>query len=138
MKATRLFVALALSSASLAFAAPPVYMTVDNSNSTLMNGETAKGLWKQNLRAKMFKLYPEKKWGFVSEVEGGFDDARVCVVTARAMMLPRSGKALLYRPAKTATAYGSQSGATEEQCRALGKAKLNEAIVAVNSALMAP
>jgi hypothetical protein len=76
------------------------------------------------------------KWGFVSEVEGGFDDSKVCIVTARAMLMPRSGKALLFQPSKTATAFGIQAAATEAQCRALAKSKLSEAIAAVRSALL--
>ncbi|MEO7007952.1 MAG: hypothetical protein ABI156_02285, partial [Caldimonas sp.] len=70
------------------------------------------------------------------EVAGGFDDARVCVVTARALMLPRSGKSLVFRPSKTATTFGSQTGATTEQCKALAKAKLKEAIDDMTSNLL--
>ena len=132
----RLLAALLAIASGTAFAAPPVYLTLDNSSAQLMDAATAAAMWKQNLPAKMFKLYPEKKWGFVSEVEGGFDDARVCVVTARAMMLPRSGKALLYHPAKTATAFGTQANASAEQCRALARAKLGDAMVAVSTSLV--
>lgn len=136
MPLTRIFGTLLAVASTAALAAPPVYLTLDNSSAQLMDATTAAAMWKQNLPAKMFKLYPEKKWGFVSEVEGGFDDARVCVVTARAMMLPRSGKTLVYRPAKTATAFGTQAGASAEQCRALGRSKLGEAMVAVSSSLV--
>ena len=136
MKPTRLFAALLLLSTSQAYAAPAAYLTLDHSSNTLMDSATAASLWKQNLPAKMFRLYPEKKWGFVSEVEGGFDDARVCVITARALMLPRSGKSLIFRPAKTATTFGSQAGATSDQCKALAKAKLKEAVEDLSSALL--
>jgi hypothetical protein len=136
MSTARLLTALLLTaSASIAFAAPPVYLALDHSSAALIDKPAALALWKAGVPAKMFKLYPAAKWGFVSEVEGGFDDAKVCVVTARAMMLPRSGKALVFQPAKTATAFGSQAGATEAQCQGLAKAKLGEAIEALRSAL---
>lgn len=137
MTPTRLCAALLSLCSSLACAAPPAYITLDHSTTVLMDPATARVLWQPNLSAKLFKLYPGKKWGFVSEVEGGFDEARVCVVTARAMMLPRSGKALIFHPDKTATAFGIQAGATAEQCKALARNKLKEAIGAVISALLA-
>jgi hypothetical protein len=136
MKPTRLCVALLLLGASLAQAAPPAYLTLDHSSDLLMDPATAAALWKKSLPAKLFRLYPEKRWGFVSEVEGGFDDARVCIVTARALMLPRSGKSLIFRPAKTATTFGSRAGATTEQCKALAKAKLKESIDDISSVLL--
>jgi hypothetical protein len=148
MRPDCLIAALLLTSASLAFAAPPAarppkpaavpapYLTLDHSNTTLISAATARDMWQAQLPAGLMKLYPIKKWGFVSEVEGGFDDAKVCVITARAMMLPRSSKSLVFQPAKTATAFGSQTGATVLQCQELAKAKLSEAIVAVRSALM--
>jgi hypothetical protein len=136
MKPTALFAALLMTTAPLAFAAPASYLILDHSTSMLMDDATAKPVWQENLSAKLGKAYPEKRWGFVSEVEGGFDDAKVCVVTARAMMLPRSGKNLVFRPAKTATAYATQAGATAEQCKALAKLKLVEAVRAISVALM--
>jgi hypothetical protein len=137
MKPIRLSVALLALIAASAYGAPPIYTVVDNSSPALMDQATAEGLWKQRTSAKLMRLYPVKKWGFVTEVEGGFDDAKVCIVTARAMMLPRSGKALLYHPAKTATAFGTQAAASPQQCRTLAKSKLGEAIEAVSSALLA-
>lgn len=137
MKPIRSLAVFLSMSASLAFGAPAQYAMLDHSADTLMDEATAEALWKGQLSPKLMKLYPVKKWGFVSEVDGGFDDAKVCVITARAMMMPRSGKALLYRPAKTATAFGTQPGASAQQCKALARAKLNEAIAAVSSALLA-
>jgi hypothetical protein len=137
MKPIRLSVALLAVVAASVQAAPPIYTVMDNSSPALMDQATAEGLWNQRTSAKLIRLYPVKKWGFVTEVEGGFDDAKVCVVTARAMMLPRSGKALLYRPAKTATAFGTHAAASPQQCKALAKSKLGEAIEAVSSALLA-
>jgi len=135
MKPTALFVALLVTTAPLAFAAPTPYLILDHSTSMLMDDATAKPVWQENLSTKLGKTYSEKRWGFVSEVEGGFDDPKVCVVTARAMMLPRSGKNLVFRPAKTATAYGTEVGATAEQCKALAKLKLGEAVRAISVAL---
>ena len=137
MKLIPLFAALLLTSTSLTFAAPAAYLTLDHSTATLMDKATAQALWQEHLPAKLVKLYPIKKWGFVTEVEGGFDEARVCVITARAMMMPRSGKTLVFQPARTATAFASQAGATMPQCRALAKAKLAEAIAAIESTLLA-
>jgi hypothetical protein len=119
------------------FAAPAVYLTVDQSTASVMDAATAKAAWAGQLSATMKKLYPVRQWGFATEVEGGFDDAKVCVITARAMMLPRTGKVLQFKPAKMATAFGSQAGASQAQCQALGKAKLDEAIKALTSSLLA-
>lgn len=136
MPTARLLVALLTASASTAFAAPASYLALDHSSDLLMDKATAQALWKDNLPAKLLKLYPVGRWGFLSEVEGGFDDAKTCIVTARAMMLPRSGKALVFKPSKTTSTYGSQAAATAQQCRALAKAKLGEAIAALNFALL--
>jgi hypothetical protein len=148
MRAHRLIAALLLASTSLAFAATPSarpskpaavpapYLTIDHSNATLVSATTAKDMWQEQLPIGLVRLYPIKKWGFVSEVEGGFDEAKVCVITARAMMLPRNGKTLVFQPGKTATAFGIRTGATNQQCQELAKAKLLEAIVAVRSSLL--
>jgi hypothetical protein len=138
MAPIRLVVALLLAgAASLASAAPLGYITLDHSTESLMDATIADGLWKDNLPMALRKLYPMGKWGFASEVSGGFDDAKVCVITARVLLLPRSGKSLVYRPEKSATAFGSQSGATPDQCRALAKAKLSEAMASMRAALSA-
>ena len=130
-------VLLMLVAVSSKAAPPPAYTVLNNSSGVLMDQSTAESLWKEKASAKLMRLYPIKKWGFVTEVEGGFDDGKVCIITARAMMLPRSGKALLYRPAKTATAFGTHPAASPQQCKALARAKLSEAIGAVSSALLA-
>ena len=137
MSTARLLTALLLTtSASITCAAPAAYLALDHSSATLIDKPAAMALWKAGVPAKMFRLYPVGKWGFVSEVEGGFDDAKLCIVTARAMMLPRSGKSLVFQPAKTATAFGTRAGASEAQCQGLAKAKLSEAIEALRSALV--
>ena len=136
MPTARLLVALLTASASTAFAAPAGYLTLDHSSDLLIDKATAQAQWKENLPAKLLKLYPVGRWGFLSEVEGGFDDAKTSIITARAMMLPRSGKTLVFKPSKTTTSFGIQAAATLPQCRALAKAKLGEAIAALNFALL--
>ncbi len=123
--------------ASVAVAAPPPYLTVDHSTEILMDRASALALWEANLpAARLARLYPPRKWGFASQVDGGFTDARVCLVTARAMLLPRAGKNLVLAPQRSATAYATQPGATRQQCRDIAQAKLKEAIVAVSAPLL--
>jgi hypothetical protein len=136
MKFRPLFAALLLTSSALAQAAPEPYIVLDHSSETLMNGAIAGAVWKEFASDKIRKLYPSKKWGFVSQVMGGFTSDKVCVVTARAMILPRSGKLLSFKPAKTATTFASQAGATDVQCKALARTKLGEAIAAIEMALV--
>ncbi len=137
MSAARLLTALSMTiSASMTFAAPAAPLALDHSSATLIDKPTAIALWKESFSPKLIKLYPVARWGFVSQVEGGFDDAKVCIVTARAMMLPRSGKSLVFQPSMTATVFGMQAGASEEQCRVLAKAKLTEAIAALHAGLV--
>lgn len=138
MKLTPMIAALLLTSGALVQAAPSPYLTIDHSSETLIDAATASAMWKGHQSAKLTRMYPSKKWGFASQVEGGFTDSKVCVVTARAMMLPRSGKSLVFRPAKTATAFAALPDATAQQCKALAKTKLGEAVDAMESALMAP
>lgn len=137
MNRTCLLAALLSMCACSAFAAPAPYLMVDHSSDSLMDDATAQAVWREHLPAKLTRLFPVKKWGFVSQVEGGFDDTKVCVVTARAMMMPRSGKSLVFQPLHTATAFGSQAGATMQQCRDLAKLKLKEAVSAIESTLIA-
>ena len=131
-----LLTVLLLAGTGLAQAAPKTHLTMDHSTASLMDKPTAAALWQQHLTARVVKLYPVAKWGFISQVEGGFDDNKACVLTARAMMVPRSGKNLLFVPTQSATTFATQAGATAEQCRALAKTKLDEAIVAVRSSLL--
>lgn len=120
-----------------AVAAPAPYLTLDHSTELLMDKATANALWQESLpAARLARLYPPRKWGFVSQVEGGFTDARVCIVTARAMLLPRKGKTLVFVPRQTATAFASEAGATRQQCRDTARAKLKEAIAAVTAPLL--
>ena len=85
-----------------------------------------------------YKFYPVKKWAFATDVEGGFDADKNCIVTARTTMLPRGvkGDSLVLKPAKSATTFGMQANATLEQCKALAKAKLSDSMDAVRTALL--
>ena len=133
-----LSLAVMLVAGSAAHAAPPPpYLTFDHSTETLIDKKTAKSLWEPHLTARLARLYPPKKWGFATEVEGGFNQAKTCIITARAMMMPRSGKNLVFTPMKTATAYDALPNATQDQCKDLAKAKLKEAIQGSMAGLMA-
>jgi hypothetical protein len=133
-----LYVALLLAVGPVC-AAPPKWVIVDHSTETLIDHAAAKAIWNQALTARVAKLYPPKKWGYVSEVEGGFNAAKTCIVTARAMMMPVTvgGKNLRFKPEKTATAFDALPGATQEQCKQLAFVKLEEAISAVVGGLTA-
>lgn len=128
--------ALILAGHGLSQAAPKAHMTIDHSTASLIDKPAAAALWQKHLTARVVKLYPVAQWGFISQVEGGFDDNKACVLTARAMMVPRRGKNLLFVPTKSATTFATQAGATAEQCRGLATTKLDEAIVAVRSSLL--
>lgn len=131
MKFTTACLFAALSLGSTAHAAAPAYQIVDSSSEALMDAATAQALWQEATPAALVKLMPPKRWGFVSEVTGGFTAGKACVVTARAMMLPASGKTLQFKPVHRATSFDTLPGATPEQCKDLAKAKLKEAIAGV-------
>jgi hypothetical protein len=126
-------VSIGLLAASGARAAPPAYIVQDHSTEYLMDEATARAVWGENIPPRLRALYPPRKWGFASEVEGGFNEARTCVVTARAMILPVSttGRHLMYVPAKVAGAFDSIPNATLDQCKQLSRRKLREAIQAM-------
>ena len=136
---TALLLALTVS-AGAALAAPkaaPRYTTLDHSSEILADKAGTDALWAESLPvARMSKLYPLKKFGFVSEVEGGFDATKTCVVTARAMLLPLNGKSFVFSPVKTATAFEALPNASLDQCRALAKTKLREAVGAVVASII--
>ena len=132
-----LFTLLTLGAA--AHAADPVYITIDHSTDGVMDKATAQGIWAESLTgktAKLNKLYPVSKWGFISEVEGGFNKDKTCVVTARVMMVPVTvRKNLMFKPDKTSTSFDALPNATREQCKEAGKARLKEAVASVLSSL---
>lgn len=142
MKTRTAFLFAALVSAGAAtHAADPVFITLDHSTEGVIDKAAVQALWKESLEGRLLKLnklYPAKRWGFVSEVEGGYTQAKVCVVTARVMMMPTtmSGRSLLFKPNKTATAFEALPNATKEQCGDLAKAKLKEAIGGVLGSLI--
>lgn len=132
--------AVTLMLATSAFAAPPKPMSADQSANFLIDAPAAEKLWKENTPARVTKLYPTKKFRFVSEVTGGFNEGKTCVVTARAMllpvvMLPVQGSKLVYAPVKSATAFDAAPNLSREQCQALARDKLKDAIQSVTSAL---
>lgn len=133
--------ALILSLATSAFAAPPP-LSVDKSSGVLIDSATAAKLWAENVPAKVTKLYPSKKFRFASDVGGGFNEAKMCVVNAQAMLLPVvhlpiQGTMLVYAPVKSATAFDAAAGLSQDQCQELARAKLKQAIQSVVSALAA-
>nr|WP_316644252.1 hypothetical protein [uncultured Roseateles sp.] len=122
---------LALSSS--AFAATPQYIVLDQSTPNLIDKASAAATLKEVTTPQMLKLYSPKKWGFATEVEGGFTASKTCVVTARVMMLPVgvSGKTLVYKAEKKVTTFDALPGATQDQCKELAAAKLKEAVQAM-------
>ena len=135
--------ATVLALGSAAVAAPATYQFTDHSSEVLMAKSDALTIWASQVndsqRARVRKLYPPSKWGFVSQVDGGFTPDKICVVTARAMMVPLStGRRLLFKPTKSATAFAAQPGATLEQCRATASDKLSEAVHALLTSLIVP
>lgn len=137
MKQTILASLLVLA-AGLLHAAPPKTMFVDHSSAALMDEATAKAILAEGITARVLKVYPASKWGFVSQVEGGVTSNGTCVVTARVMMMQLSPtlKVMLFRPSKTATTFDAQPGSTAEQCKAVAKTKLQEAVQSVASSLV--
>lgn len=132
---------LLIATAGAASAAPAAYLTIDHSSEAVMDKATAQAIWKEHLpddlTRRLLKLYPSGKYGFFSQVEGGFTESKLCVVTARAMMLPRAGKVLQAVPQKTTTTFDAQPNLTAAQCQDLAKAKLREAVSALVSPLVA-
>ncbi len=104
---------------------------MDHSTSTLIETSAAKALMAEIIPARVWKLYPARKYTFLSQVEGG-------LVSARVMLLPLTATvgAVLMRPQKTATAFDAQPDSSTEQCRSLARDKLKEATTAVISALV--
>jgi len=131
-----------LTLAASAFAATPKPMSLDDSANFLMDSATAEKIWKDNTPARVTKLYPPRKFRFVSEVTGGFTESKTCVVTARAMLLPVvflpvQGTKVVYAPIKSATAFDAAPNLSRDQCRDLAKTKLKEAVQSVAASLAA-
>lgn len=121
---------------------PTKPISVDQSGSFLIDSATSEKLWEANLPARVKALYPVRKFRFVSEVGGGFNEAKLCVVSAHVMMLPVvrlpiQGLKAIYAPIKSATAYDAVPNLSREQCQALARSKLKDAIQSVAAALAA-
>ena len=129
---------LSLSAPVSAWAAEPKTNLMDHSNGTLIESGAAKALMAENIPARVWKIYPARKYTFLSQVEGGLTPNKTCVVSARVMLLPLTATvgAVLMRPQKTATAFDAQPDSSTEQCRTLAREKLKEATGAVVSALV--
>jgi hypothetical protein len=136
---------LALATLSLvagAQAAAPKPISIDRSGSSLIDAATSEKLWKANTPARVAKLYPTRKFRFVSEITGGFNEAKNCIVSARAMLLPVvylpiQGTKVIYEPIKSASAFDAVPSLSEAQCQALARTKLTESIQSLMSALAA-
>jgi hypothetical protein len=140
MKIRHLLAALlALWAAAPSFAAPPPRaVLLDFSSEALIDGASARATVADAIPARVWKLYPVSKYGFVSQVIGGLTGAGVCVVSARVMLVPITAttRTPLFRPEKAATTYEAATGSTAEQCRVIAKTKLAEAAQGVVSSLV--
>jgi hypothetical protein len=110
---------------------------LDLSSEAVMDAATAKSILDEVINAKVRKLYPARKWGFLSQVEGGVTPARICVVTARVILAPLSmGNRLVMKPEERTTVFDAIPNATQDQCRQLAKDKLRQAADALVSNLV--
>lgn len=110
---------------------------LDLSSEALMDKASARATMAEVIPEKLWKLYPASKWGFVSQVEGGFNSAKICVVTARVMLAPLTvTNGVILRPEQRVTTFDALPGATAEQCKKLAKDKLREATEGVVSSLI--
>jgi hypothetical protein len=110
---------------------PSKHQIEDNSSAQLLPKGAAEAIWRDNVPlARIARAYPAAKWGFLSQVEGGLVGGQVCVVTARAAMLPLTmpTRRLVWEPRYMSTTFDTKAGATAQQCSELAAAKLKEAI----------
>jgi hypothetical protein len=132
--------ALLLAAAALPAAAQPKpYQIEDYSTAGLIDKATVMAAWKEALpEARLLKIYPQVKWGFLSQVEGGVVGGTLCVVTARVSMLPKTSptRRLVWEPAKTSTTFDGKPVASQAECSALAKTKLDEALKSLVSSLV--
>ncbi len=113
---------------------------LDHSNGNLIDAATAKTVLTDNIPARVWKIHKPGDFAFLSQVEGGLNAQRTCVVTARVMLLPLTGtlNVPMWRPLPkmTATAYDAQMNSSTEQCKAIAKDKLKEATLAIVSGIV--
>lgn len=134
-----LIAALLASVAPLALAAPAGYEIEDFSSAGLIDKPAVMAAWKEALpEARLTKLYPAAKWGFLSQVEGGVVDGQICVVTARVSMLPKTTptRRLVWEPAHTSTTVGGKVVNGAAECAALAQDKLAEALRSLVTSLV--
>ena len=138
MKTTLTLIAVASFASTIAVAAPKEkapalpkkYVTVDYSTELLLDKDAAKTIWVEEIPGKVTKMYSPKKWALATNLEGGFNAGKTCVLVARVVQLPQgvNGKTMLYKPEKTTSTFDALSAATKEQCADLARIKLKEAI----------
>ena len=113
---------------------------LDHSNSNLIEPDAAKAVLTDNIPARVWKIHKPGDFAFLSQVEGGLNAQRTCVVTARVMLLPLTGtlNVPMWRPLPkmTAPAYDAQVNSSTDQCKALAKDKLKEATLAISSGIV--
>jgi len=115
------------------------YVVSDASTGTLIDKATVDAIWLAHLQeARLARVYPRRQWGFLSQVVGGLAGGQTCVVTARAVMLPRTSptRRLVWEPAKSSTTFDSKANATAAQCSELAAEKLKEAVQSLASSLV--
>ncbi|HEU5297516.1 MAG TPA: hypothetical protein VFU71_22245 [Burkholderiaceae bacterium] len=116
---------------------PKKRVVLDMSSEALIDSADATALVSQAIPAAVWKVYPPGKWGVFSQVIGGFTSDKICVVTARVMLAPLTvTNGIIMRPASRAAAYDAKVNATEDECRAIARAKLKEATESVVSSLV--
>ena len=117
--------------------APKKRVVLDLSSESLIDSHDASALVSAAIPPAVWKLYPSTKWGFFSQVVGGFTPDKICVVTARVMLAPLTvTNGIIMRPATRAAAYDAKVNATEAECRAIARAKLMEATESVVASLV--
>ncbi len=134
-----LSITAALLLAGSAWAAPPQPkpISTDRSTGALIDPAMAEKVWEEALPARVMRLYPKRRFRFVSEVAGGFNEDKSCVVTARAMVLPLQGTRIVYAPVRSATTFDAAPSLTRDPCRDLARNKLKEAVEAIAASIVA-
>lgn len=115
------------------------YQIDDFSTEGLITKAVVQAAWKEALpEARLLKLYPKAKYGFLSQVEGGIVNGTLCVVTARVSLLPKTSptRRLVWEPVKTSTTFDGKTVASQGECSALAKTKLDEALRSLMSSLV--
>lgn len=113
------------------------HVLMDYSMQGVMDSATAKAILEAGIPAKVWKLYPASKWGFVSMVDGGFTESKICVVAARVMLTPLTvSNRIVLQPEQQADVFDALPNASQEQCKQLAKDKLKQALEAVVSSLV--